>query len=82
MRANDVNVVRLAVAAPRTVGNATLRNRARRRLREAFRLAIASLDAASAQDIVVTARKNAISADFSALRAAAQAALRTVHAQG
>ncbi len=69
--------MRLAVSAPRTVGISTIRNRARRRVREAFRLACESADAMPAQDIVVTVRREAISTDFSALRAAAVAALGT-----
>jgi ribonuclease P protein component len=75
LRPNDQSVMRLAVSAPRTVGISTVRNRARRRVREAFRLACEATDSATGQDIVVTVRREAISADFSALRAAAVAAL-------
>ena len=75
MRPNELSVMRLAVSAPRTVGIATIRNRARRRVREAFRLACAAVDNAPALDIVVTVRRDAIAADFSTLRAAAAAAL-------
>src|SRR5256885_15056783 len=58
LRPNDLNVMRIAVSAPRTVGISTIRNRARRRVREAFRRACA--DATSAQDVVVTVRREAI----------------------
>ena len=75
LRPNDLSVMRLSVSAPRTVGISTIRNRARRRVREAFRQACAAVDAAPAQDIVVTVRREALTADFSALRAAAAAAL-------
>ena len=75
LRPNELNVMRLAVSAPRTVGISTIRNRARRRVREAFRLACAATDSVVAQDIVVTVRREALTADFSALRAAAAAAL-------
>jgi len=75
LRPNELSVMRLAVSAPRTVGISTVRNRARRRVREAFRLACEASESATAQDIVVTVRREAISADFSALRAAAAAAL-------
>ena len=75
LRPNDLSEMRLAVSAPRTVGISTIRNRARRRVREAFRQACAAADAVPAQDIVVTVRREAISAEFSALRAAAEAAL-------
>jgi len=77
LRPNELSVMRLAVAAPRTVGISTIRNRARRRVREAFRQACAAIDAAPGQDIVVTVRREAITADFSALRAAATTALGT-----
>jgi ribonuclease P protein component len=71
---NELSVMRISVSAPRTVGISTIRNRARRRVREAFRLACETAEA-PAQDIVVTVRREAISAEFSALRAAAAAAL-------
>lgn len=77
LRPNELSVMRLAVSAPRTVGISTIRNRARRRVREAFRLACEAAGSAPAQDIVVTVRREAISADFSALRAAALSALGT-----
>jgi ribonuclease P protein component len=78
LRRNDLSVMRIAVSAPRTVGISTIRNRARRRVREAFRQAAAAADATAAQDVVVMVRREAITADFSALRAAAQAALDPV----
>ncbi len=82
VRPNELNVMRLAVSAPRTVGISTIRNRARRRVREAFRLACEAAEATTGQDIVVTVRREAIVADFSALRAAAVAALGTArHSQ-
>lgn len=75
LRPNDLSITRIAVSAPRTVGISTIRNRARRRVREAFRLACAAVDPTAAQDIVVTVRREAITADFAALRAAATIAL-------
>jgi ribonuclease P protein component len=75
LRPNDLRVMRLAVSAPRTVGISTIRNRARRRVREAFRQACATIDDKAAQDVVVTVRREAIAADFAALRTAAAAAL-------
>lgn len=75
MRPNDLSEMRLAVSAPRTVGISTIRNRARRRVREAFVQACAVANAVPAQDIVVTVRREAISAEFLALRSAAEAAL-------
>lgn len=67
--------MRISVSAPRTVGISTIRNRARRRVREAFRQACAPLRATDAQDVVVTVRREAMSADFAALRSAAATAL-------
>ena len=75
LRPNDLTITRLAVSAPRTVGISTIRNRARRRVREAFRQACAASDGLPGQDVVVTVRRDALTADFSALRAAATAAL-------
>jgi ribonuclease P protein component len=69
-----MGVMRLAVSAPRTVGISTIRNRARRRVREAFRQACAAIDQ-TGLDVVVTVRREALSTDFGALRSAAAAAL-------
>lgn len=77
LRPNELSVVRLAVSAPRTVGISTIRNRARRRVREAFRQALAAAEGMAGQDIVVIVRPEAISAGFPALLAAARAALAT-----
>ena len=62
---------RLAVTAPRTLGRSVARNRARRRVREAFRLAFAELTTAPSVDLLVSARREAASAPFAALRAEA-----------
>jgi len=77
LRPNDLSVMRLAVSAPRTVGISTVRNRARRRVREAFRQACAGASITPGLDIVVTVRRDAIAVDFLSLRAAAEAALGT-----
>jgi ribonuclease P protein component len=81
LRPNDLNVMRIAVSAPRTVGISTIRNRARRRVREAFRQACAAVDAVPGQDVVVIVRRDALAADFSALRAAATEALASQRAR-
>jgi ribonuclease P protein component len=62
---------RLAVSAPRTLGNAVRRNRARRRLREAFVLALPG----RALDVLVTARRPAVDVPFRSLVADANDAL-------
>jgi len=71
---NDLGVARIAVAVPREVGTAVLRNRARRRLREAVRVALRERAGAGA-DIVLVARKPAISAPAHDLGASVRAAL-------
>jgi ribonuclease P protein component len=77
-RPNGLDVIRLAVAAPRSLGRAVARNRSRRRLREAFRLAIGDLGGGPACDMVIVARPQTASTAFGELRKAAAAALDTV----
>lgn len=62
--ANGLEWSRFAYAIPRRVGNAVVRNRVRRRLREALR----SLPLRPGFDVVVTARPEAAAAGFQALR--------------
>jgi len=62
---------RLAVSAPRTLGGAVDRNRARRRLRDAFRAALRD----DPLDLLVTARPPAADTPFAALVAEARAAV-------
>ena len=76
LRPTDRSETRLAVTAPRTIGGAVARNRARRRLREAFRQAIKSAAPAGSLDILVTARAESGAAEFRALVADATALLR------
>ncbi len=59
---------RLAVVAPRTVGGAVARNRARRRVREAFRLALTARGSAGGLDVLVTARPEAVHTAFTAIK--------------
>ena len=63
--------LRLAVSAPRSIGGAVRRNRARRRLREAFRIS----HAPAPLDLLVTARPPAIDRPFAELVAEARSAL-------
>jgi ribonuclease P protein component len=67
--------LRLAVVAPGSVGGAVTRNRARRRIREAFRRTLRA-DAVAGLDLLVTARPEAVAADFRALESEAAAVLR------
>jgi ribonuclease P protein component len=68
--------VRLAVIASRAVGTAVARNRAKRRVREAFRRALASSGAGPSIDLLITVRPESLQAGFDALQADASALLR------
>ena len=65
IRRSDLSETRLAVTAPRTVGSSVKRNRARRRVREAFRRALVARTAPA--DILVTVRRQSLDTDFGAL---------------
>jgi ribonuclease P protein component len=77
-RPNGLDEIRVAVAAPRSLGRAVARNRSRRRLREAFRWAIAGLASRAGCDLVIVARPQAGSAAFADLRKAAAVALESL----
>ena len=66
---------RIAVVAPGALGTAVARNRARRRVREAFRRALASGGAATSIDMLITVKSRAATVAFGALEADARAAL-------
>ena len=55
---NDLGRLRLGLAVSKKVGNAVVRNRWKRRIREAFRLQ--QHDLATGMDIVVRPRKDAV----------------------
>ena len=74
-RPNGLDEFRVAVAAPRSLGGAVVRNRSRRRLREAFRAAIGELASGRGCDLVIVARPQTGSAVFADLRKAASVAL-------
>ena len=77
-RPNGLDMIRIAVSAPRSLGRAVARNRARRRLREAFRAAIGDLAPGAGVDIVIIARPETGDAAFADLRTAAGRALGTL----
>ena len=81
-RPNGLDVVRIAVAAPRSLGRAVARNRSRRRLREAFRAEIGELANRPGCDLVIVARPQTASAAFADLRKAAGVALVSVAERG
>lgn len=69
---------RIAVVAPGSLGTAVVRNRARRRVREAFRRAFSSATAGTSIDMLITVRSQAATVDFGALEADARATLAEV----
>jgi ribonuclease P protein component len=62
--ANGSDVTRVAVSASKRVGNAVVRNRVRRRLKEAFR----RLPVREGFDVVIVPRPDAALAGFAALQ--------------
>jgi ribonuclease P protein component len=67
---------RIAVIASRAVGSAVARNRAKRRVREAFRRAFASSEAGPSIDVLITVRPESLHAGFGAMQADALDLLR------
>ena len=77
--ATDEPTVRVAVAASRAVGGAVQRNRARRRVREAVRMALAArANARTGTDLVLVVRREALTAATTDLRAAVEKELGAV----
>jgi ribonuclease P protein component len=72
--ANELPVARLGVSASRAVGSAVRRNRAKRRLREAFRPVLA--DVRGGWDLVVIARPALLDAEWPAVQAAARSLVK------
>ena len=75
VRRTDGADIRLAVVASVRVGNAVVRNRARRRVREAFRIATTYSRATGGLDLLVNVRPAALTREFLALRDDAAALL-------
>ena len=67
VRRNRTNENRVGITVSKKLGKAHVRNRARRRLREVYRLNEAMFQ--SGWDIVVVARSRSVTADFSELTA-------------
>lgn len=74
----DEPAVRVAVFASRGVGGAVKRNRARRRVREAVRLALRDRERAEGMDLVLQARAAALVAASADLRGAVARELQRV----
>lgn len=64
----DQTTPRLGLTVPRAIGGSVVRNRIKRRLREAFRLHRAELD--PQWDIVINPRRTALAAPFPELESA------------
>jgi ribonuclease P protein component len=78
LRPTRVGYVRVGFVVSRKVGNAVVRNRIRRRLREALRshlVACAAAGRRASYDLLVIVRPSAAAADFHTLAAALQRAL-------
>ena len=75
VRRSGAPTTRIAVTASRSLGSAVVRNRARRRVREAFRRELGTA-AAAGVDIVVSVRPEAVSTPFGALAADAASLLK------
>ena len=65
---NELDFPRFAVAAGRSVGNAVVRNLAKRRLREALRLLVPAI--APGWDIILLARRPISAANFQQIQQA------------
>lgn len=76
----EAGPARFGLTVTKKVGNAVVRNRARRRLREAIRLH-PDLPARQARDYVLVARLEAIRVPFATLQKDLSAAVRSVHAE-
>jgi ribonuclease P protein component len=79
-RANDLSHDRLGVIASRRVGGAVRRNRAKRRIRECFRLLPSPGAVARSLDVVVIARSELVTAPFADVQADLASAIRRLRA--
>lgn len=76
VRSNGLGVTRFGFVAGKAIGGAVVRNRVKRRLREAAR----SIPVATGLDIVIGARKPAVAVDYRKLRQALTALVKRADA--
>ena len=81
VESDDAKGPRLGFTASKKVGGAVARNRIRRRLKEAARVA-SSLETLSDHDYVIVARREALSRSFDRLKADVQRAFGAIHSRG
>ena len=74
-RARRGSEIRVGIVVSRKVGNAVVRNRVRRRLREAFRARVARGPTPPGADVVIIARPDAADAGFHELATSLERAL-------
>ena len=75
LRETRTGDVRIAIVVSRKVGNAVVRNRVRRRLREAMRALVKAGGMKSSFDALVVARPSAADVPYTELKASLRAAL-------
>ena len=75
----DQQTARLGLTVPRAIGGSVVRNRIKRRLREAFRLHRAELD--PRWDIVINPRRTAFAAPFADLERALRKVIEQCNAR-
>lgn len=78
---SQVPTLHFGVTATKKVGNAVIRNRAKRRLREAMRLNLGKFELETDIQIVLIARHKVLDYDFAQLEADIQRAIRKINKQ-
>lgn len=74
LRGNETAALKVGYTATKKLGNAVIRNRTKRRLREAARLVVAGQDLCGVE-LVLIGRRETATMDFAALRASVENAV-------